>query len=101
MTTANSPSIDDLLRRICAEYTEMPGLRVTAHQAQRLWGLDAPTCRDALECLVDIAFLTLTPSGHYARLTDGAPKALNLRMARASLEKHAATRCGRDARGTG
>ena len=49
MTTANSPSIDDLLRRFCAEYTEMPGLRVTADQAQRLWGLDAQTCRDALE----------------------------------------------------
>ena len=92
MTTANASSIDDLLRRICSEYSEMPGLRVTAHQAQRLWGLDASTCHDALECLIDIGFLTLTSSGQYARLTDGPPRALNLRMARAALEKHAASR---------
>ena len=92
MTTANASSIDDLLRRICSEYSEMPGLRVTAHQAQRLWGLDASTCHDALECLIDIGFLTLTSSGQYARLTDGPPRALNLRMARAAFEKHAASR---------
>lgn len=101
MTTANSPSIDDLLRRICSEYSEMPGLRVTAPQAQRLWGLDASTCSDALKCLIDVGFLTLTSSGHYARLTEGPPKALNLRMARAALEKHVATRSGRAARRTG
>ena len=101
MNPANSPAIDDLLRRICSEYSEMPGLRVTAHQARRLWGLDASTCSDALECLIDIGFLTLTSSGHYARLTDGPPKGINLRMANAALETHAAKRGGRDARRTG
>jgi hypothetical protein len=101
MTTANSPSLDDLLRRICSEYIEMPGLRVTAHQAKRLWGLEASTCHDALECLIDIGFLTLTSSGHYARLTDGPPTTLNLQMARAALDKHVANRSGRDARRTG
>ena len=101
MTTANTSSIDDLLRRICSEYSEMPGLRVTAHQAQRLWGLDSSTCRDALECLIGVGFLTLTSSGHYARLTDGPPKALNLRMARAALAQHVANRSGPDARRTG
>ena len=101
MTPANSPAIEDLLRRICSEYSEMPGLRVTAHQAQRLWGLDASTCHDALACLIDIGFLTITSSGEYARLTDGPPRALNLRMARAALDKHVANRSGRDARRTG
>lgn len=101
MTPANSAAIDDLLRRICSEYSEMPGLRVTAHQAQRLWGLDASTCHDALACLIEIGFLTLTSSGQYARLTDGPPRALNLRMARASLEQHAANRHGPGARRTG
>jgi hypothetical protein len=86
--TANPSSIDDLLRRICAEYTEMPGLRVTTEQAQRLWGLDASTCHEALQCLVDVQFLTVTASGQYARLTEGPPAGLNLRMARAALARN-------------
>ena len=85
MNNANFPAIDDLLRRICAEYSEMPGLRVTHDQAQRLWGLDASTCRQALECLVDVKFLTLTPSGQYARLTEGPVRKPNLQMAAAVL----------------
>ena len=40
MTTAQ----EDILRRIRGEYLEMPGLRLTSVQAQRLWGLDARTC---------------------------------------------------------
>lgn len=84
MTNANFPAIDDdLLQRIRAEYLEMPGLRVTHHQAQRLWGLDASTCREALDCLVDVKFLTLTPAGQYARLTEGPERKANLQMARA------------------
>jgi hypothetical protein len=78
-------AIDDLLNRICAEYTEMPGLRVTHDQARRLWGLDASTCRQALDCLVDVKFLTVTQSGQYARLTEGRVTTPNLQMARAVL----------------
>jgi hypothetical protein len=85
MTTANSDSIDDLLRRVCAEYGEMPGMRVTSNQAQRLWGLDASTCREVLECLVEVKFLTVTSSGEYTRLTEGATAKPNLRMAKAAL----------------
>ena len=76
---------DDLLLRICAEYAEMPGLRVTHEQAQRLWGLDATTCRQALQRLVDIDFLTLTSRGQYARLTEGPTGALNPQMLKAGL----------------
>lgn len=85
MTSANVPGFDDLLHRVCAEYNEMPGLRVTHHQAQRLWGLDAATCRQILDSLVDVQFLTLTPSGHYARLTEGSGRTSNLQMAKAVL----------------
>ena len=85
MDIANSPKIDDLLHRICAEYAEMPGLRVTHDQAQRLWRLGATTCREALECLVDVRFLTLTSAGHYARLTEGPIRTPNLQMAVAVL----------------
>ena len=95
MNTANSTSLDDLLRRICAEYTEMPGLRVTHHQAQRLWGLDESTCRAALESLVDIEFLTLTRSGHYARRAEGFGRNPDLQMAKAGLrEKQRQQRAG-------
>jgi hypothetical protein len=33
-------AISDALRRVKGEYLEMPGLRLTPAQAQRLWGLD-------------------------------------------------------------
>ena len=39
--------IDEVLQRIQGEYLEMPGLRLTAAQAQRLWGLERDVC-DAL-----------------------------------------------------
>ena len=35
---------EDVLRRVQAEFLEMPGLRVTEAQACRLLGLDAATC---------------------------------------------------------
>jgi hypothetical protein len=61
----------DLVRRILSEYLEMPGLRLTRAQAQRLWGLDAPTCVKLLDSLVDLKFLMYRPDGRYTRLTDG------------------------------
>lgn len=60
-----------LIRRICGEYMEMPGLRVTAAQAQRLWGLEEPICTNLLHFLVDARFLQMTDDGYFARLTDG------------------------------
>jgi hypothetical protein len=35
---------DQILRRIRAEFLEMPGMRLTFSQAKRLWGLDEQTC---------------------------------------------------------
>lgn len=64
-----------LLRRIKAEYMEMPGLRLSVAQAGRLWGLDATACLDLLERLKTERFLQLRPDGTYARLTDGLPAA--------------------------
>lgn len=89
MKTANSTSFDDLLRRICAEYAEMPGLRVTSPQAQRLWGLDASTCREVLDCLIDVRFLTVTPAGQYVRLTDGPATIPTARMLKSALQRTA------------
>ena len=54
-----------LLTRIRAEYTEMPGLRLTLLQARRLWGLDVLTCAAALASLESAGFLAKTRDGAY------------------------------------
>jgi Fic family protein len=57
-----------LMRRVRGEYWEMPGLKLTMPQAQRLWALDAATCQSLLHSLVENGFLARTPDGSYARL---------------------------------
>ncbi len=74
----------DLLRRICGEYLEMPGLLLTPAQAQRLWALDAPTCSHALNYLVEAGFLVRQRDGKYGRATD-AVVSPPVQMVKASL----------------
>ena len=64
-------TIEDILKRLRAEYLEMPGLQLTAEQVQRLCGIEPKVCQSALDALVDAKFLCVTSGGHYARLTDG------------------------------
>ncbi len=61
-----------LINRLRAEFLEMPGLRLTREQAQRLCGVERTVCQMALDALVDTKFLCVKPNGAYARLTDGA-----------------------------
>jgi hypothetical protein len=61
----------DVVRRIRGEYLEMPGLRVTARQAQRLFGLDAITCDEVLAGLLQSGFLSRTVDGMF-RLTQAS-----------------------------
>ncbi len=61
----NVPSAE-LLRRIRAEYLEMPGLRLSAPQVQCLFGLDAETCDAVLATLLDAKFLVRTHTGLFA-----------------------------------
>ena len=63
--------IDDVLQRIPGEFVEMPGLRLTPAQAQRLWGLERDVCDALLGALVDAKFLSQTRDGAFVRL-DGA-----------------------------
>jgi len=56
----------ELLVRIRAEYLEMPGLRLTAPQAQRLFGLDSETWEGVLAALLDARFLSRTHTGLFA-----------------------------------
>lgn len=62
--------LDEVLQRIQGEYVEMPGLRLTAAQAQRLWGLDRDVCSALLGALVDAKFLSQTRDGSFIR-TEG------------------------------
>ena len=56
----------ELLRRIRAEYLEMPGLQLTAPQAQCLFGLDAETWHAVVGALLDEKFLYRTHNGQFA-----------------------------------
>ena len=87
---------DPILLRIRAEYLEMPGLRLTRPQAQRLWGLDAETCRRFLELLTSERFLDRRANGTYARLTDSSMTFPHARMASAagSPARRAALKAG-------
>lgn len=64
--------IQMLLRRIRSEFREMPGLRLTPAQAQRLFGLDPHHCGSILGALVDAGFLTKTHAGTYTRSESAA-----------------------------
>jgi hypothetical protein len=65
--------IDDVLQRIQGEFVEMPGLRLTAAQAQRLWGLDREVCDRLLGALVEAKFLERTRDGAFVRLEGAKP----------------------------
>ena len=60
-------ALHELLQRIEGEYREMPGLNVTALQAQRLWGLDRTTCEFVLMTLVERGIVKRAANGTYAR----------------------------------
>jgi hypothetical protein len=60
-------AIDQRLCRIRGEYLEMPGLRLTSAQAQRLLGLDQESCWQLLESLTREGFLYRHADGTYTR----------------------------------
>jgi hypothetical protein len=70
---AHSSGVQQVVRRIQGEYLEMPGLRLTIAQAQRLWGLDRAMCEAILKALVDAKFLFRTRDGSFVRSEQAAP----------------------------
>ena len=72
-------TIHDVLKRLRGEYLEMPGLRLTAKQVQRLCGIEEMVCQSVLKALVDSKFLCVRTDGSYARVRDG--EMLSLRNA--------------------
>jgi hypothetical protein len=57
----------EALRRIQTEYVEMPELKLTLPQAQRLWNLSFSACNDALTILLAGGFLRETDDGAFIR----------------------------------
>ena len=69
----------NLLARIKGEFLEMPGLRLTFDQACRLWQVDPPVCRAALDALAEIRAVYHTPDGYYISWPT-APRTLKSRL---------------------
>ena len=70
----NKTGIQDVVRRIRGEFLEMPGLRLTAQQARRLWRLDETACDAVLGALVDAQFLARTRDGAFVRQDGNSPR---------------------------
>jgi hypothetical protein len=60
-------AILQLASRIHGEYREMPGLSLTADQAQRFWCLDQQTCATVLSWLIEHDVLRRAADGKYVR----------------------------------
>jgi hypothetical protein len=59
--------LDVVLRRVRAEFAEMPGLRLTLAQASRLLGVERDACQVVIEALIASSFLRWTTAGTVAR----------------------------------
>jgi len=59
--------LSTLVARVRSEFLEMPGLRLTTAQAERLWNLDPASCQRVIESLVGDSFLRRTAAGFVVR----------------------------------
>jgi len=70
--TAVRTLVDCDVRRIEAEYLDVPGLKLTAAQASRFWQFDPERSEALLEALVEAGALYRARDGSYLLLT-GTP----------------------------
>jgi hypothetical protein len=63
-------SKDEMMRRIHQDYLEMPDLRLSPVQVQRVWQLDEPTCTELLESLTGNGLLRRSHDGTYGLPSD-------------------------------
>jgi hypothetical protein len=59
--------INEIMVRMQIEWVEMPQLRLTRRQAERLWTLPGDVCEAAFGTLVRSGFLVQGPDGAYVR----------------------------------
>ena len=64
---ASPETFIEAVRRAKAEFLEMPGLKLTAPQAARLWSVDSALCGQVLAALVESRFLAETSNASYVR----------------------------------
>jgi hypothetical protein len=64
---AATTSYHQAFDRIRAEYVEMPGMRLTPQQVQRLTGVDVALCETVLADLVGSKFLQVAEDATYLR----------------------------------
>jgi hypothetical protein len=69
-TAPRATTIRNMLQRVQGEYRDMPGLKLTEAQAQRLLGIDCDTCAVVLTTLIERRFLRRTANGLYVRAWD-------------------------------
>lgn len=60
---------EEAFERIRAEFLEMPGMRLTARQLERLSGVDQAVCRSVLDDLTRAGFLSRRTDGSYGKST--------------------------------
>lgn len=60
-------TLQDALFRIQTDYVQMPQMKLTPRQVQRLWSLSAEICERALSSLVMKGFLVQSSDGSYVR----------------------------------
>ena len=62
-----TPPILETLVRMQTEWIEMPQMKITRRQAQRLWSLSNEACETAFATLIRKGFLVQAPDGAYVR----------------------------------
>ena len=60
-----------LAQRVQGEFEEMPGLKLSLAQAQRLLGLDGVECESVFRALMDARVLSRTRDGSYILASTG------------------------------
>jgi hypothetical protein len=63
----NTLAYREAFERIRAEFSEMPGMRLTPEQVERLSGVDRAVCQCVLDDLVRAKFLNRFSNGRYGK----------------------------------
>jgi hypothetical protein len=63
---------EQVFERIRAEFVEMPGMRLTTAQVERLAGENRAICQSVLDDLVRAGFLCASENGSYGRVPDAS-----------------------------
>ena len=67
METSRLSPPEQVLQRVRAEYDDLPSLRLTPSQAQRMFDLEPRACAALLDTLLNENFLTRTSDGVFIR----------------------------------